>query len=77
MEKVKAAGYDFAFLRIGYRGYGSAGSVNLAQRFEENIRNAHDAGLDIGLYFFAQAINEEAEEEAEFVIDHLKASCII
>lgn len=72
-DKVKAAGYDFAFIRLGYRGYGQAGNINLDKRFNENIKNAKAAGLEVGVYFFAQAINEEeAKEEAEFVIKHLE-----
>ena len=72
-EKVKASGYDFAFIRIGYRGYGKSGSLNLDKRFYENIEGAHEAGIDVGVYFFSQAINvEEAREEAQFVIEHLK-----
>ena len=72
-KKVKASGYDFAFIRIGYRGYGKNGSLNLDKRFYENIEGAHEAGIDVGVYFFSQAINvEEAREEAQFVIEHLK-----
>ena len=72
-DRVKAAGYDFAFIRLGYRGYGQAGSLNLDKSFDTNIRNAHEAGLDVGVYIFSQAINEdEAAEEAEFVIKHLE-----
>ena len=72
-KKVKASGYDFAFVRIGYRGYGKSGSLNLDRRFYENIEGAHEAGIDVGVYFFSQAINvEEAREEAQFVIEHLK-----
>ncbi|MBO4900689.1 MAG: hypothetical protein J5509_10420 [Lachnospiraceae bacterium] len=72
-NKVKAAGYDFAFIRLGYRGYGQAGSLNLDKSFDTNIQNAHEAGLDVGVYIFSQAINEdEAREEAEFVIKHLE-----
>ena len=71
-EKVKADGYDFAMIRIGYRGYGKEGSLNLDTRFHDNIKNAQNAGLDVGVYFFAQAINEEeALEEAEFVLEYL------
>lgn len=71
-DKVKRAGYDFAFLRIGYRGYGKEGSINLDKKFDENIVNAHNAGIMVGVYFFAQAINEaEAIEEADFVLEHL------
>ncbi len=72
-EKVKADGYEFAFIRLGYRGYGEEGTLNLDERFHENIRNAREAGLDVGVYFFAQAVNEEeAVEEAEFVLDALE-----
>lgn len=72
-EKVKAAGYEFVFLRLGYRGYGSAGNIKLDQEFDKHMEGAKKAGLDVGVYFFSQAINEEeAVEEAQFVIDHLK-----
>ena len=70
--KVKQAGYEFAFLRIGFRGYGAEGILKADQRFEENIKGAQAAGIDIGVYFFAQAINEtEAVEEADFVLQLL------
>ena len=39
-KKVKAAGYDFAFIRIGYRGYAEAGTVNADIRFDEYIQHA-------------------------------------
>ena len=72
-ESVKDSGIEFAFIRIGYRGYGTEGSINLDQQFERNIKEAQAEGIDVGVYFFAQAINEdEAKEEAEFVINSLK-----
>lgn len=71
-KKVKAAGYDFAFLRIGYRGYGEAGNILKDREFDRNYRNAKDAGVKVGVYFFAQAVNEEeAEEEARCVLEWL------
>ncbi len=71
-ERVKAAGYEFAFIRIGYRGYGQTGRVCLDRQFVDNIRGAQAAGIDVGVYFFSQAINEqEAAEEAEFVLKNL------
>lgn len=70
--KVKAAGYEFTFIRIGFRGYGEEGVIKTDERFHENIKNAQAAGLDVGVYFFAQAINEEeAVEEAAFVLEQL------
>ncbi len=68
-EKVKAQGYDFCFLRIGYRGYGESGTLNEDPKFEEYYAAASEAGFNVGVYFFAQAVNEEeAREEAEFVL---------
>ena len=70
--KVKEAGYDFAFLRIGYRGYGEAGRLCEDTKFYDNFAQARAAGLDVGVYFFSQAVNErEAAEEAEFVLQLL------
>ena len=72
-EQVKATGYEFAILRIGYRGYGEEGTLNADEKFEQNLENARKAGIDVGVYFFSQAINEEeAKEEADFVLEHLK-----
>ena len=41
-------------------------------KFENNITKAKEAGVEVGVYFFSQAINEEeAREEARFVLEHL------
>lgn len=69
-EKVKAAGYDFAFIRVGYRGYGEAGRLCTDAMFHQNIVEAQSAGIDVGVYFFAQAVNE-AEAEADLVLQQL------
>lgn len=70
--QVKAAGYDFAIIRIAWRGYGSSGSLAVDDRALENISGAKAAGLSVGVYVFSQAVNtEEAEAEAQLVIDTL------
>ena len=70
-EKVAAAGIDFAFIRLGYRGYGS-GELALDETFLANATAASAQGIEIGVYFFSQAINEEeAVEEAQMVLDAL------
>lgn len=67
-KAVRAAGIDFAILQIGYRGY-TLGGLNQDARFEENYKGAKEAGIRIGIYFYAQAVSEkEAAEEAEFVL---------
>lgn len=71
-DKVKEDGIEFVIIRIGYRGYGEEGTLKVDTNFEKNIQGARAAGLDVGVYFFSQAINEEeAVEEAEFVLGHL------
>lgn len=72
-SQVKEAGYEFAFVRIVYRGYGSEGSLNLDKAYRENILGAQTAGLDVGVYVFSQAVDEtEAIEEAQLVIANLQ-----
>lgn len=72
-KKVKEAGFEFAFIRIAYRGYGKAGNLKEDEMCKINLKNAKDAGLKIGAYVFSQAIDEnEAIEEAKFAVDLLK-----
>lgn len=69
---VAGDGVEFAFLRIGYRGY-SAGALNLDGQFEANYAGAREQGIDVGVYFFSQAISEEeAREEARQVLSWLE-----
>lgn len=71
-KKVKADGVDFAMIRVGYRGYGS-GAIMEDEYFHANMKGAIAAGINVGVYFFSQAITEEeAIEEAEFVLQHIK-----
>ena len=64
-DKVKASGVQFVFVRVGFRGYGQSGSLSEDVKYRQNIEGALNAGLDVGVYFYAQAINEqEAIEEA-------------
>lgn len=73
-QAVAGDGIDFAFLRLGYRGY-TQGALNTDTCFEANFQGAQDAGLDLGVYFFSQALApEEAREEAQFVLDTLNGS---
>lgn len=70
-SKVKASGISFAMLRAGYRGYES-GKINIDEKFMQNMQKALAANLKVGVYFFSQAITEEeAIEEAEFVLNNI------
>jgi GH25 family lysozyme M1 (1,4-beta-N-acetylmuramidase) len=67
-DKVKNAGVEFAIIRAGYRG-SVTGSLVEDPYFVENIRGAKAAGVEVGIYFFTQAVNEvEAVEEASMVM---------
>lgn len=71
-ERVRDAGFDFAIIRIGYRGY-SVGGIHADERARENLAGAKAAGLDVGVYFYAQAIDvREAAEEAAWCLDFLQ-----
>lgn len=68
---VKADGIEYAFIRLGLRGYES-GKLVLDEYFEQNMRGANEAGVKAGVYFFTQAVTEEeAREEAAYVIENL------
>ncbi|MGM9661699.1 MAG: GH25 family lysozyme [Oscillospiraceae bacterium] len=71
-EAVAASGIEFAVIRAGYRGY-TTGAIVEDTYFRQNLEGALAAGLDVGVYFFSQAITEaEAVEEAEFVLSLLE-----
>ena len=70
-QAVAEDGIDFAILRLGYRGY-TEGGLFLDQYFDQNLQGALDAGLEVGVYFFSQAVTpEEAEAEADYVLEAL------
>lgn len=67
--KAKAAGIKFVIVRIGFRGYGTTGSINLDKQAVSYIKGASAAGIKVGIYFFTQAVTKaEAVEEASFCI---------
>ena len=71
---VKAAGADFAMLRVGFRGYGTGALVE-DNAFAQNAADAAKAGLTVGVYFYSQAVTEEeAAEEARFVVERLRGT---
>lgn len=68
-NKLKKAGVDFCMIRVGARGYGT-GQLLLDESFQDNMKRATDAGLEVGVYFFSQAITqEEVMEEANLVLE--------
>ena len=68
---VAADGIDFAILRLGHRGY-TQGGLFLDETFEQNLKGALDAGLEVGVYFFSQAVTpDEARQEADYILSVL------
>ena len=71
-ELVAANGVEFAMIRVGYRGY-TEGEIQPDDYFVQNIEGARAAGLDVGVYFFSQALDEqEAIDEANYVLEQIK-----
>lgn len=71
-KKVADSGVEFAILRAGVRTYGG-GEVHIDDMFHQYAQEAIANGIDIGVYFFSQAISvEEAIEEADFLLDTIE-----
>lgn len=71
-QKVAADGIDFAFIRVGNRGYGQEGKLMEDDCFDDNVQGAQAAGIKVGVYFYSQAINEdELKEELELVLNKI------
>lgn len=68
-SKLKSAGCDFVMIKIGARGY-SSGNIVMDEYYEDNLKAAKKAGLDIGVYFCSQAVTKaEARDEADELLD--------
>lgn len=64
-QKVKNDGKSFAILRIGT-------TKGKDTYFEENYKNAKNAGLNVGCYFYTYATTkDESEKDAELVLSWL------
>lgn len=70
-EEVASDEVEYAFIRLGIRGY-TEGEIIEDETFEDNIKGALKNDIDVGIYFFTQALSEEeAEEEAAYVIESI------
>lgn len=71
-SQINSSNVSFAMLRVGYRGYKS-GIIKLDDKFTQNIQQAENKNIQVGVYFFSQAITEaEAIEEANFVLQYVE-----
>lgn len=72
-QQVKQSGVEIAMIRVAYRGWGEKGIIKEDEYARENLKEAHEAGLTVGVYFFSQATSiEEVTEEVEFLLDIIK-----
>ena len=71
-QALKAQGIEFAYLRLGLRGYGEQGTLYTDRAFARYYEGAKAAGIDVGVYFFSQAVTvREATDEALFALELL------
>lgn len=68
---VAQDGVEFAFIRVGYRGY-ETGRLVEDTYFDANVQGAQAAGIKVGAYIYSQAITEEEVlEEANLVLQKI------
>lgn len=71
-KKVKNAGVDYAMIRLGTQKALDKESV-IDPYFEKNIKEAKDAGVKVGIYYFSYANDvTDAKIQAEWVAEQLK-----
>lgn len=69
---VKKSGVEFAYIRLGFSSYAD-GQIYMDKYFEKNIEEAQNNGIEVGVYFFSQAVStEEAVKEARYVLSKIK-----
>ncbi|MBE6959479.1 MAG: hypothetical protein E7448_01990 [Ruminococcaceae bacterium] len=69
-QKIADNGITFVMIRIGGRGYGQSGTLYADELAQSHYQGAKAAGLQVGAYFFSQAIStEEAREEAQYAME--------
>lgn len=72
-RNIKNNGIDFAIIRIGYTGYGTAKSKQKDDQFENNYVQCKKIGMPVGVYWYSCAVTEEeAIEEAKLTLKYLE-----
>lgn len=71
-SKVKNAGASFVMIRVGSQS-GTGGEYVLDPTFKQNIENALENDLKVGVYFYSYANSKkEAQKQANWVIKQIK-----
>ncbi|MCR5515359.1 MAG: glycoside hydrolase family 25 protein [Lachnospira sp.] len=72
-SQVAASGVKFAIIKCAGRSTASEGSLYEDSKFEKNIQGAIANGIQVGVYFFSQALTvEEAYEEASMTVQLIR-----
>lgn len=72
-NSVKKSNVDFAFIRVGNRGYATQGKLIEDDQAKSNLAQANAVGIPVGVYVYSQAITqEEAVEEAQLALKMIK-----
>ncbi len=70
--KIKEAGVEFIIIKIGGT-LGTDEDYYLDAKFIQNIKKANEYDIDVGLYFYSYANNEEsAKKDALWLVDQIK-----
>ena len=68
-KKVKESGVDAAMIRIAY---GSRNKSTIDKKFKQNLKNAKEAGIKVGIYYYSYANDtNEAINQAKWIINEL------
>lgn len=71
-DKVKKAGVEFAYIRVGRRN-GINGEFVLDKKFIQNIEGFNKAKIPVGVYFYSYADSiKDAREEARWILKQIK-----
>lgn len=71
-KKVKKSGVQFVIVRVGYRKV-KGGKLREDKYWRRNVEGALNAGLNVGVYFFSQAVTtSEAKAEADYLLKKIK-----
>ena len=71
-KSVADDGIDYAIIRVGLRGT-TEGKLLYDDCFEDNVKGALQNGVDVGVYFYSQAVSvDEVKEEVQMMLDAIE-----
>lgn len=71
-EKIKESGCEFVIIRMAYSSNINE-NLQLDKYFKDNIKNAKNANLKVGIYFYTNAATtKEVRKQAKYILKHLK-----